>query len=216
MGDTGHGHYFDASPTTASAPRRVTLTLPDQRLELATDRGVFATNGVDPGTKYLLLDGPRPPTGAVTLLDLGCGYGPIAVALARRAPQSVVWAVDVNERAVALCRDNATTAGADNVRARVVTAADPTLGVPDDVSFDAIWSNPPVRIGKEALHHLLSTWLPRLTPDGRAVLVVHKHLGADSLARWLEAEGYPTHRLGSRAGYRLLEVRAHEEAPCAT
>lgn len=216
MGDTGHGHYFDASPATASAPRRVTLTLPDLRLELATDRGVFATTGVDPGTKYLLLDGPGLPADARRLLDLGCGYGPIAVTLARRAPRSVVWAVDVNERAVALCRENATAAGADNVRALVVTPAEPTAGVPDDVSFDAIWSNPPVRIGKEALHRLLATWLPRLCPGGRAVLVVHKHLGADSLARWLDDEGYPTRRLGSRAGYRLLEVQPHTEPPCAT
>ncbi len=78
--------------------------------------------------------------------------------------------------------------------------------VPADVGFATIWSNPPIRIGKAALHELLLRWLPRLAPGGRAVLVVQKHLGADSLARWLAEQGFPTTRLQSRAGYRLLEI----------
>jgi 16S rRNA (guanine1207-N2)-methyltransferase len=73
--------------------------------------------------------------------------------------------------------------------------------------FDRIVSNPPIRIGKTALHGLLLRWLPRLTPDGTAHLVVQKHLGSDSLARWLTEQGYPTTRLASRAGYRILKVR---------
>jgi 16S rRNA (guanine1207-N2)-methyltransferase len=74
------------------------------------------------------------------------------------------------------------------------------------VRFTAIFSNPPIRVGKAALHELLSTWLHRLTPEGRAWLVVHKHLGSDSLAAWLAGEGFAVRRLGSRMGYRLLEV----------
>jgi len=122
-------------------------------------------------------------------------------ALARRAPGARVWAVDVNRRALTLCAENAAAAGVD-VRTAVPEE------VPADVRFAGIWSNPPVRIGKEALHGLLAAWLDRLTPDGRAALVVHRHLGADSLARWLEGEGWPTARLGSRMGYRLLDVQA--------
>jgi 16S rRNA (guanine1207-N2)-methyltransferase len=193
------GHYFDQEPRVASDPRTVPLVLPDLSVALTTDRGVFARDAVDPGTKLLLLDGaPPPPEG--DLLDLGCGYGPIAVALARRAPGARVWAVDVNRRALDLCAANAEAAGVD-----VRTAAPGE--VPADVQFAGIWSNPPVRIGKEALHDLLATWLDRLAPDGRAVLVVHRHLGADSLARWLADAGWPTARTGSRMGYRLLEVR---------
>jgi 16S rRNA (guanine1207-N2)-methyltransferase len=194
------GHYFDAEPDVASAPRTVPLALPDLSVTLTTDRGVFARDAVDPGTKLLLLDGPSPPP-AGDLLDLGCGYGPIAVALARRSPAARVWAVDVNRRALDLCAANAAAAGVE-VRAAVPEE------VPADVRFAGIWSNPPVRIGKAALHELLRTWLDRLAPEGRAALVVHRHLGADSLARWLEAEGWPTTRTGSRMGYRLLEVRS--------
>jgi 16S rRNA (guanine1207-N2)-methyltransferase len=193
------GHYFDHEPDVASDPRAVPLLLPDLSVTLTTDRGVFARDAVDPGTKLLLLDGPRPPADG-DLLDLGCGYGPVAVTLARRAPAARVWAVDVNRRALSLCAANAAAAG---VEVRTATPDE----VPADVRFGGIWSNPPVRIGKEALHQLLAGWLDRLSPQGRAALVVHRHLGADSLARWLAAEGWPTARTGSRMGYRLLEVR---------
>jgi 16S rRNA (guanine1207-N2)-methyltransferase len=179
----------------------VTLSLPDVELALTTDRGVFGGSSVDPGTKFLLLDGPRPdPAEAGDLLDLGCGYGPIALTLATRAPGATVWAVDVNERARALCAANAEAAGLANVQ---VTAPDE---VPADVRFAAIWSNPPIRIGKAALHELLLEWLGRLAPGAPAHLVVQKHLGSDSLARWLTEQGHPTTKLRSRAGYRLLDV----------
>jgi len=193
------GHYFDPAPGAASKPSSVRLVLPDLTLELATDRGVFSADRVDPGTKYLLLDAPTPPE-AGTFVDLGCGYGPIACTLASRAPRASVWAVDVNERARALCRANAESLGLGNV---VVAAPDE---VPDDLTIDRLWSNPPIRIGKVALHDLLRTWLGRLSPDGVALLVVQKHLGADSLQRWLQGEGWRAERLGSRSGYRLLEV----------
>lgn len=193
------GHYFDPSPAAPSRPASVRLVLPDLTAELTTDRGVFSAERVDPGTKYLLLEAPPPPA-AGTLVDLGCGYGPIACTLASRAPGATVWAMDVNERARALCRANADALGLGNVR--VAAPED----VPDDVVVDLIWSNPPIRIGKAALHDLLQRWLGRLSPTGAAVLVVQKHLGADSLQRWLRDEGWQAERLGSRAGYRLLEV----------
>jgi 16S rRNA (guanine1207-N2)-methyltransferase len=195
-------HYFTASPAAPTAPRTVTLSLPDLHLDLVADRGVFSADRVDPGTRVLLLEAPAPGPDVTEALDLGCGYGPIALTLAHRAPSARVWAVDVNERARALCAANAAAAGTGG---RVVAAAPDE--VPDDVSFDLIWSNPPVRIGKEALHSLLARWLDRLTPEGRAVLVVQRHLGADSLARWLVGEGWRVERLASRQAYRLMEVR---------
>ncbi|MCU1377289.1 MAG: putative methyltransferase [Acidimicrobiales bacterium] len=192
-------HYYDQEPAVPSAPERVRLALPDVTLDLVTDRGVFSRGDIDPGTKLLLLEAPA-PSSAGDALDLGCGYGPIALTLAHRAPAATVWAVDVNRRARDLTATNAEAAGLANVRA--VGPDD----VPDDVRFATIWSNPPIRIGKPALHDLLLRWLPRLAPDGRAALVVQKHLGADSLARWLTEQGFPTTRLQSRAGYRLLEI----------
>ncbi|MBX3287028.1 MAG: methyltransferase [Actinobacteria bacterium] len=200
-------HYFTSRPGAPSALRRVELVLPEGRLvTLATDRGVFSAQQVDPGTRVLLAEGPPVAVGG-TLVDVGCGYGPIAVALALRAgPEAVVWAVDVNERARDLCRANAAANGvADQVR--VVAPEE----VPADLVADQIWSNPPIRVGKAVLHDLLRSWLGRLRPTtGSACLVVQKHLGADSLARWLDDQGWPTRRVASRGGYRVLVVDAAE------
>jgi 16S rRNA (guanine1207-N2)-methyltransferase len=192
-------HYFSERPAAGPSPSTVRLDLPDLSFTLATDAGVFSAGGIDAGTKLLLLTVPPPPaTGH--LLDLGCGYGPVALTMAARAPGATVWAVDVNERARELCAHNAATAGLTNVR---VVAPD---GVPSGVRLAAIWSNPPIRIGKAALHELLLGWLGRLAGGGAAHLVVQRHLGSDSLARWLEGEGFAVTRLASRQAYRVLEV----------
>jgi len=194
-------HYFEAQPAVPSHPRIVRLRLAALDLELQADRGVFGSKGVDLGTMVLLREAPPPPPQG-ELLDLGCGYGPIAIVLARRAPEARVWAVDVNERALELTRLNA--AAADAAR---VTACKPDE-MPDDVRFDAIYSNPPVRVGKRPLHELLLGWLPRLKPGGAAYLVVQRNLGADSLAKWLGEQGFLVARLKSKKGYRVLEVKA--------
>ncbi|HUQ38615.1 MAG TPA: methyltransferase [Acidimicrobiales bacterium] len=193
------GHYFDPQPASAERRGTVHLHLADLDLDLATGTGVFAGHEVDRGTLVLLRHIPAPPTG--DLLDLGCGYGPIAVTLAARSPDAKVWAVDVNERALALAAENAAAAGLENL-----TVARPDE-IPADTMFSAIYSNPPIRIGKPALHELLTRWLGRLGADGRAWLVVQKHLGSDSLQRWLEETGHPTTRVAADKGYRLLEVQ---------
>ncbi len=192
-------HYFDERPSVPSASSVIDVSLPDIAFTLSTDRGVFSHGRVDTGTMLLLQRAPAPaPHG--DLLDLGCGAGPIALTLALRAPDATVWAVDVNERARELTASNAERNGIGNV---VVAAPE---DVPDHLSFATIWSNPPIRIGKDALHELLLRWLGRLAPDGRAVLVVQKHLGSDSLQRWLSVNGWPAERIASRAGFRLLAI----------
>ncbi|MGD0067688.1 MAG: methyltransferase [Streptosporangiaceae bacterium] len=192
-------HYFSAQPQAPHRPGRIRVILPDVYLELATDAGVFSPSRLDPGTR-LLLDQAPPPPAAGHLLDLGCGYGPIACVLAARSPGATVWAVDVNERALELCARNAAAAGLANVRC--VPPGDPAL----PARFARIWSNPPVRVGKQALHDLLGAWMGRLAPGGQAYLVVGRNLGADSLHRWLAEQGWPVTRLAAQAGYRLLGV----------
>lgn len=196
-------HYFAEQPGSASRPAAVDLILPDLHLRLATDRGMFSPDRLDLGTRVLLETVPPPPQDG-DLLDLGCGYGPIALTMASRAPAARVWGVDVNRRAIELAEGNARDAAIGNAR---FGTAETIPGV----RFAAIWSNPPIRIGKPALHALLTTWLPRLAPGGVAHLVVQKNLGSDSLQRWLTGQGLPAERLASRAGYRVLAVSAGQE-----
>ncbi|MDR0837306.1 MAG: methyltransferase [Propionibacteriaceae bacterium] len=155
----------------------------------------------DSATGTLATGANSAATSAPRFLDLGCGYGPIAIALATECPWARIDAVDTNERALELTRRNAAAHGvADRVRCFTPDEADSAT------TYDEIWSNPPIRIGKEALHELLLTWLARLTPTGTATLVVNKNLGADSLQSWLETQSYPTQRLGSAKGFRVLRV----------
>ncbi len=191
--------YFESQPTVPSKRREFATAVDGIPMRLLTDRGVFSQDRLDPGTRALLKLAPPPPTTG-NLLDLGSGTGAIAINLALRSPAAHVWAVDVNERANDLCMANAVANETTNVS---VALPD---DVPDDVLFDQIWSNPPIRIGKAALHEMLLRWLARLTPDGTAVLVVHKHLGSDSLLKWLVGEGWPTERLTSYEGYRILQI----------
>jgi 16S rRNA G1207 methylase RsmC len=194
-------HYFSADPSSAERRQPITISVWGQELRLQTASGVFSAGRLDIGTSVLFRESDPPGQGG-RFLDLGCGYGVIACALARCVPGAEVWAVDVNDRALALCADNASALGvADQVR---VTRPD---DVPDDLDFDEIWSNPPIRVGKQALHDLLLRWLPRLAPSGRALMVVGKNLGADSLQRWLVAQGYVCERLASAKGFRVLEIR---------
>ena len=199
-------HYFDPAPEVESKPRTVHLHVGELAVELQADRGVFGSRGVDLGTLALLREAPPPPPEG-DLLDLGCGYGPIAITLARQSPGARVWAVDVNERALQLTRTNAEASKTLNI-----TACLPDE-VPEGVHFSAIYSNPPVRVGKGPLHELLQRWLPRLQSGARAYLVVQRNLGADSLAAWLAAEGYAVRRLKSKKGYRILEISATQGAP---
>lgn len=213
-------HYFDPDPDSASRPSTADLVLPDVHLRLYTDRGVFSPDKVDLGTRVLLESVPAPPADG-HLLDLGCGYGPIALTMASRAPRARVLGVDVNARAVALARHNAAEHGLDHARFAVVApeaglALDqgPLLeAVPEPTAeelrgpFDALWSNPPIRVGKAVLHGMLRTWLGRLSEEGTAHLVVQRHLGADSLHKWLTGQGWHVERIASRAGYRVLAVR---------
>jgi len=203
-------HYFSARPTS---PRNAEARFAAVRVngiewELALDRGVFNGGDLDWGTRVLLENAPPPPpTG--TFCDLGCGSGAIATYLARLRPEATIWAVDVNERA----RDVACATMARNDVTNV-TVVDES-GVPADVRFDLLWSNPPIRVGKDELHRLLTTWLARLAPDGVACLVAHKNLGSDSLARWLTSQGWSVDRHSSKQGYRVLVVthtRANDAA----
>lgn len=201
----GQRHYFDEQPAARSRPGTVTVTAGGHTFELHTDAGVFSRDRLDPGTAVLLREMPWPDHDG-PILDLGCGYGLIACALGSYRRSARVHAVDTNTRAVELTAANAARLGLDNVTASTPEQIDAST------RFRAVYSNPPIRIGKRALHELLAHWLGRLTPDGEAFLVVQRNLGADSLARWLDEQGWPVSRLASHRGFRVLRAAARDSA----
>jgi len=129
--DDSDQHYWVSNPNSTSRQKEVELLLPDIHLTLMTDRGVFSANQVDKGTRYLLMDQLKTTEMPKNLLDLGCGYGPIACALGRRNPEAKVWAIDTNLRAIDLCRINAEKNGIKNVFACLPEE------IPEDIYFDA-------------------------------------------------------------------------------
>lgn len=209
--------YFSGTPSSPDVRRTLTVTLRGVETSVETSNGVFSGSRLDLGTSVLLKQAPEPPEHG-TFLDLGCGWGPVAISLAMASPDADVWAVDINERALELTRTNAERNGCANVHAACSDAQGrvlPDQSLPgceplaDDVTFDLIWSNPPIRIGKDALHELLMAWLPRLAPGGAAYLVVQRNLGADSLIGWLAGalgERYAVSKYHSAKGYRVIEV----------
>ncbi|MFC7544982.1 class I SAM-dependent methyltransferase [Plantactinospora sp. GCM10030261] len=197
-------HYFTAQPGSAARERDVEFRIGARDYVLRAATGVFSADRLDPGTAVLLRKADLPgPDAAGPFLDLGCGYGPITCVLATTAPRAVVWAVDVNARARELAAGNTDRLGV----AGRVRVADPD-GVPADVRFAEIWSNPPIHVGKAELHGMLGRWLPRLAPGGVAWLVVGKNLGGDSLHRWLADQGWQVTRRASQKGFRVLRVNA--------
>jgi 16S rRNA (guanine1207-N2)-methyltransferase len=195
--------YISAFPDSELKLRQIHAQLAGQFYELTTSNAIFSPDRIDVGTQVLLAHTPVAPPGG-NLLDLGCGWGPIALTLALQSPHATVWAVDVNERALDMVRRNASAIGLTNVNA--VTPED----VPGDIEFTTIRSNPPIRVGKDQLHNMLELWLPRIEPGSDAWLVVQKNLGSDSLHRWLEATlpaEFSTVRAATNKGYRILRVR---------
>ena len=193
-------HYFTADPSVPFQREPFSCEVWGHRLDLVSGSGVYSRGRLDIGTAVLFRETTPPASGRI--LDLGCGYGVIGLGIAQSVPDAVVTGVDVNERALLLANGNAAELSLD-ARFRAVLPDEVAV----DATYDEIWSNPPIRVGKAALHELLLRWFPCLAPDGRAVMVVGKNLGADSLQRWLGDQGYPTTRLASAKGFRVLESR---------
>ena len=203
-------HYFSETPETEFKPRPVQVELAGRKVTVTTANGIFSPSGIDKGTAILLQEAPDPQ--GEHMLDIGCGWGPITLTLATLAPDAQVHAVDVNSRSISLTERNAAALGLSNVTVGTPESVDPEL------RFDTIWSNPPIRVGKEVLHEILLTWLPRLAPGGDAYLVVQKNLGSDSLQKWMDAQledlypgEFEVSRYATSKGFRILQVHRYED-----
>lgn len=195
-------HYFASSPEGPLVTREISVNLNGLKTKVLTAGGIFSPEHIDQGTQVLLthLESAN-PTG--NFLDVGCGWGPIALALALHSPKAKIFAIDVNERSLELTRMNAERLGITNI---VVCKPEE---VPQDIEFDEIWSNPPIRVGKTLLHEILNTWLNKLAAGGTARLVVQKNLGSDSLHKWLIQEFSPAFestRIDTSKTFRVLKV----------
>ena len=196
-------HYFSETPGSDYKPKEISVVINGHEVLVTTAGGVFSPDHIDQGTNVLLTHLADAPAGG-NILDIGCGWGPIALSLASASPKATIWAVDVNQRSLELTAANAQRLGLKNIKC--VTPED----VPSDLEFSGIWSNPPIRVGKDVLHEILLTWLPRLQDQAEAYLVVQKNLGADSLHRWLEAElpeNFSTVRVDTAKSFRVLRVK---------
>lgn len=195
-------HYFSAEPSGQFKPKTIRVNLLGRDLQLQTAGSVFSPDHLDTGTAMLLNHIEEAPTSG-NLLDIGCGWGPIAIALALQAPEATVWAVDVNQRSLELTKMNAASLGITNIK-----ACQPEE-VPADIEFSGIWSNPPIRVGKAELHNILKTWLPRIAAECESYLVVAKDLGADSLLKWLQSEmpsDFDAQRIDTAKGFRIIRI----------
>jgi 16S rRNA (guanine1207-N2)-methyltransferase len=194
-------HYFTNGPNAEFKPKSISVTLAGREVSVLTAGSMFSPDHVDTGTKVLLENLELAPDDG-NILDIGCGWGPIALALAIARPEATVWAIDVNERALELTRQNAERLGLTNIKTSL------PIDVPADISFNGIWSNPPIRVGKEVLHGIMQTWLPRMVIGGDAYLVVQKNLGSDSLLKWLQdtLTSFESSRLETAKSFRVLQV----------
>jgi 16S rRNA G1207 methylase RsmC len=196
-------HYFSQEPSSPLKPKAIQIPVAGELVDVTTASGTFSPTQLDFGTEVLIEQMDLAPASG-NLLDLGCGWGPIALNLGKLRPNTKVWAVDVNTRSVELTQANAKSLGISNITALLPDQ------VPADLRFSGIWSNPPIRIGKKELHELLLMWLPRLETRGEAYLVVQKNLGSDSLQKWLTEElasDFEVSRYTSIKTYRVLKIK---------
>lgn len=202
---TSGEQYFSANPNSLDLRRTLQVDLRGHEVSVQVSNGVFSSSKLDLGTAVLLKHAPQPPENG-RFFDIGCGWGAISLALGFESPNAQIYAVDVNERALELTNINAKNAGLNNIHTYLVEDA---LKEDEIKDIDLIWSNPPIRVGKDVLHNILLTWLPRLKVGGAAYLVVQKNLGSDSLIPWLSknlGEDFSVEKYASSKGYRIIEV----------
>jgi 16S rRNA (guanine1207-N2)-methyltransferase len=194
-------HYFSARPRVASRPEEHRFLYRGEMLVIQTDRGLFASHGLDPGTALLIetLEGISPER----ILDLGCGWGAIGLAAAKTVPSARVVLTDVNQRAVRLARKNLDRNGVRNAEVRLGSLFDPVPGE----SFDLILSHPPFHAGRETVLDFLTRAPDHLTVEGHLRIVGKGSQGIRFYQAWLtEHWGSAVEVLARGGGYRVIDA----------
>jgi 16S rRNA (guanine1207-N2)-methyltransferase len=194
-------HYFSSDPAAPKKTVSIFLQVGGKEFEVEAASGTFSSSKLDAGTAVLLKHHEHFPKDG-NVLDIGCGWGPIGISIAAVEKNSRVFGIDINQRSIEQSNFNAAKLNLKNYSAMH------SRELPDDLQFSAIWSNPPIRVGKKVLHELMETYIPRLEPGGKAMLVVQKNLGADSFQRWLGTR-FPqaeVSRVATDKGYRVISL----------
>lgn len=195
-------HYYSKNPQTTSKPQEWAYTLRGEKIHFQTDSGVFSKNEVDFGSR-LLIEAFEDSSVEGPVLDVGCGYGPIGIAIAKSFPRKKVHMVDVNARAIELAKKNALRNNADNVE---IYESDGLSAVSEE-GFSAIVTNPPIRAGKETVFRFYEEASEKVAPGGSLWVVIQKKQGAPSTEEKL-IELFGNCRVADKKkGYFIFEAR---------
>lgn len=190
-------HYYTAVPTSAHKPAEVTFEYRGHRLSFATDSGVFSRTELDRGTEVLLDSLPESLSGSV--LDMGCGYGVIGVAVGRHWPETRVTMADINQRACSLAAENAKVNGVN----AVVLESDGYEKVMEE-RYDLILQNPPIRAGKAVIYRMFADAARCLKPAGELWLVIRKQQGAPSAITYLKTLYVQVDTVEKKSGFWII------------
>ncbi|CAM3764133.1 MULTISPECIES: class I SAM-dependent methyltransferase [Paenibacillus] len=193
-------HYYSNQPETAHDRKELKADLRGHSLRFISDAGVFSKSGIDYGSRVLIDAMEFAPDASV--LDVGCGYGPIGLTAARLAPQGHVTMIDINSRAVELARENARHNGITNV---TILESDLFAAVKDQ-AFDVVLTNPPIRAGKETVHTIFAEAWNHLRQGGQLWVVIQKKQGAPSAKSKLEALFGQVEEVTKDKGYRIFKA----------
>lgn len=196
-----HDHYYSRDPESERDLREFDTDIRGRTFTFMTDASVFSRRGIDYGTYALIERLPLPLQGDV--LDLGCGYGPIGLSVAVFSPEASVTLVDINRRALELCRINAEKNGLDPME---VVLSDGVSALPGRY-FHWIITNPPIRAGKRIVYRLFEQAYERLQESGEFWLVIHKKQGAPSALKKLQTLFPEVMVVARDKGYRIIRCK---------
>lgn len=193
-------HYFSRRPEAAHDRKMVETELRGRSFRFVTDAGVFSREGVDFGSRLLIEHVQLPDDARV--LDMGCGWGPIGIALSFAVPRGKVTLADVNERALALARENAGLNGAAGIE---IVESDLFVGLAGR-TFTHIVTNPPIRAGKQTVHALFEQAAAHLQTGGELWVVIQKKQGAPSARRKLASLFTEVREAARARGYHVYQA----------
>lgn len=195
-------HYYDEDPSVSSNERRIQYQVNQHLIHLITDNGVFSKDRVDYGSDVLIQTflKAHPPGPSKRIADVGCGYGPIGLMIAKVSPHHTITMLDVNHRALALVEKNKKLNDIDNV---IVKESD-ALSAVENESLDFVLTNPPIRAGKETVHRIFEQAFDKLDANGELFVVIQKKQGMPSAKKKMEVLFGNVEVLNKDKGYYIL------------